>query len=87
MSALPNLPDWKEVFPGKIVVTVQELSKATGVCPSQIIDLIEEVELRAVNIASAPKSKDYPKGNNSPRKCWRIPISSIAVFMNGRRNA
>jgi hypothetical protein len=39
-----------------------------------------------VNIASGLKSDANPKGNKTPRKYWRVPVSAYDEFIEENKN-
>lgn len=74
------------IFPGRTSLYVAEVARALTMTDQQVIDLIEENELHGINIASGLRCETNPKGNKTPRKFWRIPVSAYDEFIARRRN-
>ncbi len=74
-----------KLFPGRTSLYVSEVAKALQMTERQVLDLIDEGALEAVNIASPGKSTTTPTGNITPRKFWRVPVSAYDAFIQARK--
>ncbi len=61
-------------FPGRAVLTVDEISERLGVTSQHVLDLVEENELPALDLA----------GKNATRRTVRVPAESYREFVLSR---
>jgi hypothetical protein len=62
-----------KLFPGRTTLYIKEVADALRTSENQIISLIEEGKLHAVNIAGA--------GNKTDRKYWRIGVDDFDAYV------
>jgi hypothetical protein len=67
-----------KLFPGRTTLFVHEVAKALSISAPQVIDLIAEGLLSAIEITGA--------GNKSRRQHWRIPASAYDEYLQRRNN-
>lgn len=67
-----------KVFPGRSMLMVPEVAKALGVDEKQVISLINEQLLGAVEITG--------RGSKSGREHWRIPVAAYDDYIRRRSN-
>lgn len=60
------------LFPGRRVLCVAEVAERLRITEQHVIDLIDEGQLRAVNIGGAS------------RKFYRIPVEAYEAFLRSR---
>ena len=63
------------LFPGRTVLYVGEVAAKLQVTEQHVLDLIDEGQLRAINIGGGT------------RKFWRIPIEAYHDFLKARDSA
>lgn len=61
-------------FPGRVTLMVDEIAERLGVTAQHLLDLIEEGELVAINLA----------GKDASRRTVRIPVESYRTFIVAR---
>lgn len=74
-----ELPTAQIAFPGRSLLLISEVSKALKCTNQHVIDLVEEGQLVAVDIAG-PVADPSQK----PRRCLRIPVGSYDNFLHAR---
>lgn len=67
------------LFPGRSSLYIGEVAKALSMSDDQVIALIEEGEIHAINIAS--------EGSKSKRKYYRVPVSAFDAFTRKRKSS
>lgn len=78
-SVLPHT-----VFPGRQTLRIKEVATALGISENQVIALIEEGKLLAIDISDGKGRDQKPAGSRVLRRNWRIPVSAYDAFL--RRN-
>jgi hypothetical protein len=68
-----------KLFPGRSMLMVPEVAEALGITDKQVVSLINEGLLGAVEITG--------KGNKTSREHWRIPVASYDDYVRTRSNA
>ncbi len=68
----------RHVFPGRNTVYVHEVANTLRISVPQVISLINEGLLDAVQITG--------RGNKTTREHWRIPVSAYDEYIRRRRN-
>ena len=74
------------LFPGRTTLYVKEVARALSMTEQQVVDLIEGLQLHALDISSGLKSPDNPRGNKTARSYWRIPVSAFDAFVAARKS-
>lgn len=75
------------VFPGRTALYPREVAEALAITEQQVIDLITEGSITAVNISSGLQTQLGTRATKAPRRHWRIPVSAYDAFINSRQSA
>jgi hypothetical protein len=76
-NAASSAPSFASMdFPGREVLCPFEIAKRLGCCTRHVQDLIQEGQLRAVDISR--------RNTNTDRKTIRVPIESWRQFLRER---
>ena len=61
-------------FPGRFVLRVGEVAARLSISKEQVVALIDEGKLHAINAAGAAAS----------RKCYRIPVEALRAYLRAQ---
>lgn len=67
-----------KIFPGRTSLYVHEVARALHISVPQVISLINEGLLVAVEVTG--------RGNKTSREHWRVPVSALDAYVEARRS-
>lgn len=75
-----------ELFPGRSSLLIAEVADALRCTVQHVLDLVEEGDLRAVDIRGRIQGEARPSdfGRRDARRCLRIPVSAYDDFIRRR---